>query len=330
MKSFADLLWTLVRWTLPLSVAAVVVAVVIGSNRVGEELRRRVEAKLAATYPDLAVSVQAASLVEGEGIALRGISIDDPAIQGEGRRLVAVEEVRIGCGTSLPELLSGEPVVTSVRLIRPVVRASRGPDGRWSLSRLTREAGDGLRIPVTVDDATLLLEGSGLGARLTLRSIAAELRPGDDATSGRRMAVRGSFAGDLFDRAGFEGWLAVDGSFAVTGKIDSLDVSPRSQALLPVAGGRPAWIAGLRGRLDLDWRVAGVLAELERADFAAAGRLEAGHFEHSALPFAITDVSAAFALDRGGVRCERLEAHSGSTLLRGSGRMVGWNAAADF
>ena len=330
MKSFADLLWTLVRWTLPLSVAAVVVAVVIGSNRVGEELRRRVEAKLAATYPDLAVSVQAASLVEGEGIALRGISIDDPAIQGEGRRLVAVEEVRIGCGTSLPELLSGEPVVTSVRLIRPVVRASRGPDGRWSLSRLTREAGDGLRIPVTVDDATLLLEGSGLGARLTLRSIAAELRPGDDATSGRRMAVRGSFAGDLFDRAGFEGWLAVDGSFAVTGKIDSLDVSPRSQALLPVAGGRPAWIAGLRGRLDLDWRVAGVLAELERADFAAAGRLEAGHFEHSALPFAITDVSAAFALDRGGVRCERLEAHSGSTLLRGSGRIGGWDAAADF
>jgi len=330
MKPLADLLWTLVRWTLPLSVAGVVVVVVVGSNRVGEELRRRVEARLSAAYPNLVVTVQAASLVEGEGIALRGISFDDPAVGDEGRRLLAVEEVRIGCSTSLPQLLSGEPELSAVRLVRPVVRATRASDGTWSLSRLLRGRGDGLRIPVAVDDATVLLEGGGLGGRLTLRHIAAELRPVNDPDGGRQMAVRGSFSGDLFDRAGFEGWLKADGGFAVSGKVESLDVSPRSQALLPPGAGKPDWLAGLRGRLDLDWRVSGSLASIERADFAASGCLKGGHFEHSALPFVITDVSAAFAMDRHGVTCERLEAHSGSTLLRGSGRITGWDAAADY
>ena len=38
MKFLTDLLWTLVRWILPLSAAAVVVAVALGSNRIGEEV----------------------------------------------------------------------------------------------------------------------------------------------------------------------------------------------------------------------------------------------------------------------------------------------------
>jgi hypothetical protein len=329
MKPLADLLWTLVRWTLPLSVAAVVVAVALGSNRIGEEVRRRVEARLAAACPGVVVRVAGASLVEGEGIVVRGVSFEDPSVTGEGRRLLVVEEVRAACGTSLQDLLAGEPTVTSLRLIRPVVRASRGADGRWNLSRLLGDGGTRQRIPVTVDDATLLLEGAGLGTRLTLRNIAVDLRPVDDGGA-PATSVRGSVAGDLFDRAGFEGRISPQGDFALAGKVDSLDVSPRSQAFLPAAGGAPEWIAGLRGRLHLDWRASGRLSDLERADFAAAGRLEAGRFEHATLPFAITDVSAAFTADRGGIACERLEAHSGSTLLRGSGRVAGWGAAADF
>ena len=42
MKPLTDTLWTIVRWTLPLTVAAVIVAVALGSHRVGEEVRRRV------------------------------------------------------------------------------------------------------------------------------------------------------------------------------------------------------------------------------------------------------------------------------------------------
>jgi len=329
MKSLADLLWTLVRWTLPLSVAAIVVTVVLGSNRIGEEVRRRVEARLAAAFPGVAVRVAGASLVEGEGIVVRGLSFEDPAITGEGRRLLVVEEVRVACGTSLQDLLAGEPRITAVRLIRPVVHATRGADGRWNLSRLLRERGTPLQVPVGIDDATLFVDSGGLGGRLMLRTVAVELRP-LPAADGPAISVRGSVAGDLFDRAGFEGRVSPRGDFALAGRVESLDVSPRSQSLLPTPDGGRDWLAGLRGRLDIDWRASGRLAELERVDFAASGRLEAGHFEHAALPVAISDVSADFTADRGGIVCERVEAHSGSTLLRGSGRLAGWDAAADF
>lgn len=329
MKSISDLLWTLVRWTLPLAAAAVVVAVALGSNRIGEEVRRRVEGRLQAMFPEITIRVQAASLVEGEGIVVRGISFVDPTLPPEQRSLLLVEEVRVACGTTLKDLIAGDPRITAVRIGRPVAHASRTADGRWSLAKLVR-GGSGVRVPVTVDDATLLVEGGGLGTRLTLRNIGAELRPVVDASGVASTMVRGTVAGDLFDRAGFEGRLAAGGGFEVGGHLDSLDISPRLQDLAPVAGGSPEWLAGLRGRLDLDWRASGSLAAIHEADFSATGRLESGHFEHASLPFAITDVAAGFTADRGGLTCERLEAHSGSTLLRGSGRIAGWDAAADF
>ena len=45
---------------------------------------------------------------------------------------------------------------------------------------------------------------------------------------------------------------------------------------------------------------------------------------------AVNDISATFTADRSGIACERFEGHSGSTLLRGSGRLAGWHATADF
>jgi hypothetical protein len=46
VKPVSDILWTLVRWTLPLSVAAVIITVALNSHRIGEELRRRERALL--------------------------------------------------------------------------------------------------------------------------------------------------------------------------------------------------------------------------------------------------------------------------------------------
>ena len=109
MKSLTDFLWMLVRWTLPLSVAAVVVAIALGSNRIGEEVRRRIESRLQERFPDLTVRVGAASLVDGEGIVIRGVSFVDPALPAEHRRLLVVDEVRVACGTTLKDLVAGEP-----------------------------------------------------------------------------------------------------------------------------------------------------------------------------------------------------------------------------
>lgn len=331
MRSLADFLWTIVRWALPLSVAAVVVAVVLGSNRVGEEVRRRVEARLQSLLPDVAVHVGGASLVEGEGIVVRRISVVDSSQPSDRNTLITIEEVRVACGTALKDLMAGDPRITSVRVIRPVVHARRGADGGWSLGPLAaRRQGGGLAVPVAIDDATLLVDAEGVGGRLTLRNIGIDLRPAVGLDGAAAILVRGAVGGDLFDRAVFEGRLLAAGGFELAGQVASLELSPRLRSLVQAAATPPEWLVGLRGRLDVDWRASGNLAALDRSSFSVTGRLESGHFEYPGLPFTISDVSAAFTADPGGVSVERVEAHSGSTLVRGSGRLAGWDAAADF
>ncbi len=327
MKTLADILWTLVRWTLPVTLAGLVVAGAFGTGRIGEEVRRRIELRLRAEFPDLAVHVQAASLVDGEGIVARGVALVDPALPPQYRQLLWIEEVRLACSTSLTDLARGEPLVTAVRVRRPLVHAYRGSNATWSLQKLARSGTGSPAMPVTIEDATVLVEDSRLRTRITLRQLGLDILPEPDGTA----AVRGSVAGDFFERVDLSGSVHVgQGSFAVTGKVVSLDVSPRLWAAVPVADSLRQSVAGLSGRVDLTWRCAGRLAELEQADYAAAGQMESGRIEHAALPFAMSDVAAEFTVDRTGLVCERLQAHSGSTLLRGSGRVRGWNSAADF
>ena len=157
-----------------------------------------------------------------------------------------------------------------------------------------------------------------------------QLRPAADAAAAPRTLVRGQVGGDLFERADFEGHLDRDGGFAVLGRVTALELSHRLRGLLPAAASLADQGAGLRGRVDFAWNVAGSLAAIEAAAFTVTGTLDGGHFEHASLPQAVSDISAAFTADRSGIACERLEGHSGSTLLRASGRMSGWQAGADF
>jgi hypothetical protein len=89
-------------------------------------------------------------------------------------------------------------------------------------------------------------------------------------------------------------------------------------------------LAGLRGSVSLQWRAAGSVEAIHATRFACSGRLESGHFESPRLPFVVSDMKATFHADNTGGRIESLEAHSGSTLLRGSGSLRGWSEAGDF
>src|SRR5690606_23317692 len=53
---------------------------VLGIDRLDEEIRVRIEAKLAGKYPQLKVTVESAQLKKGRGIQIRGIRITDPAL----------------------------------------------------------------------------------------------------------------------------------------------------------------------------------------------------------------------------------------------------------
>jgi len=323
----------LVRWALPLTVAGVVAAGAIGTSRIGDEVRARVEERLARELPGFMVQVQAASLVEGEGIVVRGVSIVDPRLPRECRQLVWVDEIRLACSTNLADLVAGAPRISAVRLRRPVVHAVRQPQGGWTLAGLFRgRPADGSPVPVSIEDAILLVDDVSRQSRTVVRQIALEIQPEADGWA----TVRGTAGGDILDRGQVSGRVApAAGRFDLRGTVQGLEFTPRLAGLAPggpVPAGDPLWArtAGLRGRVDLEWQAAGDLAKPDEIAFAFSGCMESGRFEHASLPFAMSDVTVSFHGGRDGVSFERLEAHAGSTLLRGGGRLGGWTADADF
>jgi len=108
------MLWTIVRWTLPVAVAFVIAAAAVGTSQVDEHVRQRVAQRLAETFPTLAVSVDAAELDEGRGIVVRGVTLVAPELPGRSSRLARIDEIRLACGTSLAELASGPPAITLI------------------------------------------------------------------------------------------------------------------------------------------------------------------------------------------------------------------------
>ena len=224
MNSLTDTLWTVVRWAVPLTVSAVVAAVAIGTNRIGEEVRVRAEARLAAEFPGLVVQVQGASVVGGEGIVLRGVSLSDPRMPQQWRQVVWIDEVRIACGTSLADLAGGTLAIGGVRIRRPVVHAVRHAEGRWNLAGLARRPDTPSTVPVTIEEGTLLVDDLRLQSRTTLRRVQLECAPAADG----RAVVRGSVEGDLFQRASLQGSLSPGGdAFDLSGAVEGADVSPR-------------------------------------------------------------------------------------------------------
>ncbi len=327
----------LVRWALPITVAGVVAAGAIGSSRLGEEVRSRVQQRLAQEFPTLSVQVQGASLVEGEGIVVRGVSLIDPSLPKECRQMLWIDEVRLACSTNLADLIAGAPQISAVRLRRPVVHAVRQAEGRWTVAGLLKQrAGGGLLVPVTIEDATLLVDDVLRQTRVAVRQLSLDVEPDESEGNAGWATVRAVAAGDLFERASVAGRVAVaSGMFDLRGAVQAFEMTPRVVGMLPEGSGQTVEslrdrIAGLRGRISMDWQAAGTLTALEAAVFSVTGRLESGRFEHASLPSAMSDVTAGFQVDRTGLRFEKLEAHAGSTLLRGSGRYAGWTNTADF
>ena len=67
MNSLSDLLWSLVRWAIPLTFAGVVAAVAVGTSRINDEICAHVEDVLAERFPSLQVDVQQEASMKGKG-----------------------------------------------------------------------------------------------------------------------------------------------------------------------------------------------------------------------------------------------------------------------
>jgi len=105
-------------------------------HRIDDEIRRRVEAKIAEQYPELNVSVRSARIISGQGIEIRGLSIVEPGVSGPTAELAYLEEVLLEGNIDWKELVQGELSITNIVIRRPTVRVTHRDDGSWSAAKL--------------------------------------------------------------------------------------------------------------------------------------------------------------------------------------------------
>jgi len=336
VNSLNDFLWSLVRWAVPVTVAGVVAAAAIGTSRINEEIRGHVERAVAARFPGLRVEVQGATLEEGRGIVLRGLSLTDPTLPEPWQQLLRIDEAHLACDVTLADLALGPPEITAVRVVRPVLQVIRLEQGDWNLQRLFGRPAAATALPISVEGATVLLEDVAAGFRETFRQGRLDLEPAASDPAGVAWSrVQLSLDGQTVERLSLTGAVSLTTrQFRVEAAVEGLEFQPRLATLLPAGLVAADWYrqaaAGLSVRLDLTATTAGDLKDLAAASFQVSGGFAEGRFEHPRLPFPLTDMTASFTADRTGIRVTTASARSGATLFRGSAQTQGWTDQADF
>ncbi len=309
--------------------------------RVEEEIRARAEAKISQRFPNLEVHVQSARLAN-DGIEVRGISLVEPNVVGPQPELAYFDEAFLACDTNLQELVSGDPQITSVKLIRPVIRATRRPDGRFHLGKLRPVSQPENPLPpLTIDSGTVEVFDplKNPSSTFTLRDVHASLHPSDKAAG--QLAVSGYFVGDHLQRVEFTGTLdPVSSAWKLQGSVDGLQISSALRRSLPgpIADAMEL-LKNVQAPANLSFSVRhdGIDA---LPQFEVNGRIAGGRIEDPLLPYPLTDLEASIHCDNTGFRIRDLTAHHGTTtwtisqfdqhgfgsgkpcVLRASGRQV--------
>jgi hypothetical protein len=282
---------------------------------VEEEVRSRVEARLARQFPHLEVRVRSAHLA-GDGIEIRGVSIIEPDVTGPQPELAYLDEVFLECRTDLQELVKGDPEITLVKLIGPVLRATRRPNGHFSIARLLGSERSGAPLPPVVIEGGVVEVFDPLknpSSTLTLRDIHVKIRPRGDAPS-RVLDVQGYVVGDYLQRVEVVGTIEPDAArWTFSGTVDGLEISPELRHALPepLAGSLEV-LAGVRAPANLSFRVADDGTDAT-PQFEINGQVEGGRVEHPLLPYPLTDLKARIHCDNTGFRISDLTAHHGQT-----------------
>lgn len=316
--------WTLLKWCAIAAILVVGIGVPYFHRRVDDTIRREVEARIAAHYAHLAVSVRAATLVEGEGIEIRGLSIMHPGATGAAAKLAYFEEVFLCCATDLARLVSGEIEVTRIVFRRPSLQLTRLAEDRWSHSLLVPWPTFGDCPPeVTIENGVIEVSDplrqppSSLIYRDLDLVLAAPLpAEGPHALEWRKF--RGHFTGAHLERVEFEGQLdAKSGRCQLRGQLAGLQLSPELITGLPEP---------LRTRLD-DLRAVRAAAELNfaldyhadrtpRLRYDVQGQVARGRVDDRRLPWPLTDVRARVQVNNDGLRLDDLVGRGGQTTFR--------------
>ncbi len=194
-----------------LAVVAGAVAAFCLYRQINDQIRRRVETKLAQHYKDLKVSIRSAQLVEGKGIKVYDLSISDPNVEGPAAELLHVEEALFECPTDWKELIKGDPPIQRVTIRRPTIRVTRRSDGTWNLNALLPPPHFGNTVPdVSWENGVIEVidPQKDPASKLVLRDVNLAIAPAPADSPGTRPVVRqlrGTLAGDGLRRVRVRG-----------------------------------------------------------------------------------------------------------------------------
>lgn len=326
---------------------AVAVAVPWFYHRFDDEVRQRVEAKLAEQYPHLTVSVRSARLKVGEGIEIRGISIVEPDVTGPTAELAYIEELFLAGKTEWQELLQGEISIDHMMVRRPTVRIARRPDGSWSAAKLLPLPRIGKQAPRGVIEngvVELLDPSKHQGGSFVLRDVQLKFGPADEAdvppapaTAAANGETRpplrlvGHLTGDHLQGIEVEMTVSPTGSpWSIEASVADLAFSPELVRALPSpVSRRLAELGSLRCLIKARCSLSRASAE-SPLKFELAGRLSRGRIDDPRLPYPLTDLQAAFHATAAGLAVTGLSARNGQTTLSLDFQREGYQAAGRY
>ncbi len=337
-RSWLQFGWLLIKCGLLGAFVAVLLALPHLYRRVDEEVRRRVEERLAACYPNLRVEVHSASLVPGKGIQVRGIRLAEPqsAPASPPGAVVQIEEAFLFCDTRLEELVRHDPQITCVVLRRAKVCAWRRPSGHWNfeallpLPRLNEGA-----CRVRIEQGELELSASGVpgSSPLVWRNLELEVLPeGDGASNGQQglRHFRGSATGEAIRRIEFQGTVSPgDGGWTIAGRAEGIQWSPEFRRALPAEWAeRLGPLASLQAQGALEFRAALDPSAVPALDFEVSGQLSEGRLDDPRLPAPLGDLRASVVCNTQGIVVRNAFARAGQTSLQLSYTQAGYSADA--
>ena len=307
---------------------AAAIAVALVWHQFDDELRRRVEEKIARHYPSLAVSVRAARFSVGKGIEVRGLSIAEPDIAGPTAELVYVEDLLLEGDTQWQDLLQGELHISRVVFRRPTLRVAYRPDGSWSaakllpLPRLSKDPPRG-----TIENAVIEIVDplKQQGGSLTVRDAQLSFEPAKTTTSPSAVDIRdsstplhlyGHLGADHLERVEIDATFIPTGdAWSIVGNLEGLDFSPEFVRALPaVLSRRLAEVGSLRCLAQGRFRVAREAGQ-PGLTFDVSGQISRGRIDDPRLPYPLTDLRATFRANNRELAITDATARNGQTTL---------------
>ena len=324
-KGLIDLCWFTIKWGLLLAAVAALVAAPYLYHRVDEEIRTRIESRLTVLFPHLRVSVRSAQLVSGEGVVVRGLSLQAPDQKGPITEIAAFEEVFISCNTDLRELVGGKVDVRKIAIRRPTVRFWKRSDGTWNASQLLPVERRMLNPPpITITGGVVEIYDLARSQSPVLRLRDAELTVNGTIeqpliAGGRSpFRVEGTLATDFLRGARVNAVLDPDGrAWRAGGAFDSLIINPNDwQALPGLALPVPEILRGFRATGQGQWTIDYLAGRATPLEFNLTTQIADGRIDDYRLVYPVTDLRADLICNAQGLRISNLSARHGQAAIR--------------